>query len=106
MRNVLPLLLMVSQRSSGQRNLLTRLEAGKQSSWNQCHLILHTLTTLLPLLISSLTWKMVLMTLNTRILMLNLMYNLTHMFLLMYNLFCDFLVILLCPLSLSLLLAR
>ena len=39
-------------------------------------------------------------------LILNLMYNFAYMFLLMYSLFCDFLVIYHCPPSLSLLLAR
>jgi hypothetical protein len=49
---------------------------------------------------------MTLMTLNTKILMIDLMYNFTYMFLLMFSLFYDFLVIYICPPNLPLLLAR
>ena len=51
-------------------------------------------------------WMMALRTLNTRTLIMNLMYNLACMFLLMYSLFYDFLGIFLYLFSLSLLLAR
>src|SRR5258706_10252594 len=63
--------------------------------------LLLTLTTLLPLPMSLLTWVMNLGTLNMKTLTMNLTYNLTCMFLLMYSLFYDFLVIFLCPLGLS-----
>ena len=112
-RNLLPLLPIVFQRNSGQRNLLTQHKAGKQGSCNQFHLILHlllyalpTLTTLLPLPISLLTWVMTLRTLNTRTLIMDLMYDFTCMLLLMSSLFYNFLVIYHCPLSLSSLLAQ
>ena len=51
-------------------------------------------------------WVMTLMALNMKTLIMDLMYNFTCMLLLMYSLCYDFLVIYLCPPSLSLLLAR